>query len=313
MYEVERIVSPEVCKKLIEYNIDTTLKFLITDIQKLIEITDLSCEELLEIRIKISKNVHNPNKIIRAIDIVPWRRLSTGCIAINSLIRGGIPVNGIIEIFGCSGVGKTQFCLQLALQAQLPLHKNGLETGVVYICTEDVFPSKRFHHLANIFKAKHNLSENDFESSVFLKHVTDIQQLQNCLSTELPILFRKENIGLVVVDSIAGPFRGENENEVLARSREIIDLVTKLKIINEEFKAAVVCTNQVTEDIIKNKTEPCLGLVWTNSINYRCQITRNNNSTLREFEVVFSPDVPTGRCSFSITEEGLQNEDCMEY
>lgn len=312
MIEVERIVTAEVYQKLIECNINTTLKFLITDIQKLKEITGLSPGELQEIKINTSKSVHNPNKIIRAIDIVPWKRLSTGCSAINSLIRGGIPVNGITEIFGSSGVGKTQFCLQLALQVQLPADKNGLEKGAVYICTEDVFPSKRFHQLANIFKAKHNLMENDVESSVFLKHVPDIQQLQHCLSTELPILLRKESIGLVVIDSIAGPFRGENENEILIRSREIIDLVTKLTIINEEFKAAIVCTNQVSEDISKNKTEPCLGLVWTNSINYRCQISRNNNSTLREFEVVFSPDVPTGKCSFFITEEGLQSEYGME-
>lgn len=48
---------------------------------------------------------------------------------IDSITRGGLPVNGITEIYGESGVGKTQFCLQLCLMVQLPKNVGGLEKG----------------------------------------------------------------------------------------------------------------------------------------------------------------------------------------
>lgn len=188
--------------------------------------------------------------------------MSTGCKSIDGILRKGIPVGRITEIFGCSGVGKTQFCLQLALQVQLPIDAGGLEkgspslkfltrmwnyrfSGAVYICTEDIFPAKRLHQLANLFKIKNNLPGIDFESSVYLKHATDIDELQKCLFSELPILLRRENIGLVIIDSIAGPFRGENTQQYITRSRDLIQIAHKLNDICEEHKLAVVCTNQV--------------------------------------------------------------------
>lgn len=63
----------------------------------------------------------------------PWKRISTGCTAIDEIIRGGIPVNGITEIVGPSGVGKSQFCLQLALMAQFPEEFGGVNKGLVVI------------------------------------------------------------------------------------------------------------------------------------------------------------------------------------
>ena len=48
---------------------------------------------------------------------------------LNDLTGGGLPTQMITEIYGPAGCGKTQFALQLALQAQLPLILNGFNTG----------------------------------------------------------------------------------------------------------------------------------------------------------------------------------------
>lgn len=68
--------------------------------------------------------------LILADQVPPWDRISTGCTSINSILRGGIPINGITEIYGCSGVGKTQLCLQLVLMVQLPKSIGGKEKGI---------------------------------------------------------------------------------------------------------------------------------------------------------------------------------------
>ncbi|XP_028132323.1 DNA repair protein XRCC3 isoform X2 [Diabrotica virgifera virgifera] len=300
-------ITEDVQQKLSENGISTPQGFLVSDIENLIKITGMSPEEIKDLKIKVSRSIHKPNNILKAIDLVPWDRLSTGCDSIDRIIRGGIPLSGITEIYGYSGVGKTQLCLQLALQVQLSIEEGGLNKGAVYICTEDVFPTKRFHQMAQFFKIHHNLSNENLESNVFLKHASDITELTNCVSQELRNLLRRESIGLIVLDSIAGPFKGENEKELLLRSGDLLSLVEQLYVIQEEYPVAIVCTNQVTENM-DGTSSPCLGVAWSNSINYRCKISRFSRD-LRAFEVIFSPDVHEGKCYFHVTEEGLKSEE----
>ena len=58
------------------------------------------------------------------------RKIGTGCESIDEILHGGVPVNGIVELFGKSGVGKTQFCIQLSLMVQLPERFGGLNKGL---------------------------------------------------------------------------------------------------------------------------------------------------------------------------------------
>lgn len=116
---------------------------------------------------------------------------------------------------------------------------------MVYICTEDVFPSNRFHQLANIFKNKHNL-HFDFGDKVFLEHAADFEQLRRCLCVRLPKLLNLKNIGLIVIDSIAGIFRSEN-NEVCytTRGQDIGVIASILHHVCHKYKVGIVCVNQV--------------------------------------------------------------------
>ncbi|KAK2508652.1 hypothetical protein MC885_008601 [Smutsia gigantea] len=57
------------------------------------------------------------------------QRLSLGCPVLDRLLRGGLPLDGITELAGCSSAGKTQLALQLCLAVQLPRRHGGLEAG----------------------------------------------------------------------------------------------------------------------------------------------------------------------------------------
>jgi RecA/RadA recombinase len=58
-----------------------------------------------------------------------WQRLSVGCIKLDGFLQGGVATQGITEIAGESGSGKTQLCLQLALTVQYPVSCGGLNGG----------------------------------------------------------------------------------------------------------------------------------------------------------------------------------------
>lgn len=223
------------------------------------------------------------------------------------ITKGGIPLNGITEIAGESGVGKTQLCLQLALMEQLPLHLNGKNKSVVYISTEDIFPAKRFNQMVKEFRSKFNIHSVEFEDNMFLKHAADFHQLLKCLKTQLPSLLKVKRVGLVIIDSIAGLFRAETVNSYSTRSKQFLQIIQELNSLNGK-NIFIVCVNQVTDNIQIGKTEPCLGLSWSNLISSRFFITRDINSKLRKFSVLFAPNLPNKTCCFSITQQGI--EDC---
>lgn len=84
-----------------------------------------------------------------ASEIKEWQRISTGCDSIDNITRGGIPINGITEIYGTSGVGKTQMCLQLSLIVQLPKYLGGCEKGLTLL-----FFLTEIYHFSKIFRMR---------------------------------------------------------------------------------------------------------------------------------------------------------------
>lgn len=48
---------------------------------------------------------------------------------LDRLLGGGLPLDGITELAGCSSAGKTQLALQLCLAVQFPQRHGGLEAG----------------------------------------------------------------------------------------------------------------------------------------------------------------------------------------
>lgn len=63
----------------------------------------------------------------------------------------------------------------------------------------------------------------------------------------LPPLLSTSNVGLIVIDSIAGVFRSENvEANYVTRSSNFNTIASKLIELGKSYKVAIVCTNQVS-------------------------------------------------------------------
>ncbi|KAF9580928.1 DNA repair protein xrcc3 [Lunasporangiospora selenospora] len=146
----------------------------------------------------------------------------------------GIMTRGITEIAGESAVGKTQFCLQLCLTAQLPKECGGLDGSVVWLSTEGKFPYSRLETMIHHFVTKYkdvvpDLDEDTIRNSIYFDSMADQETQLHIFNYQLPVLIQdshivvededgnesehqeplRKPIKLVIIDSIANNFRSE--------------------------------------------------------------------------------------------------------
>ncbi|XP_039923640.1 DNA repair protein XRCC3 isoform X1 [Hirundo rustica] len=233
------------------------------------------------------------------------QKLSLGCSVLDNLLKGGIPLVGITELAGESSAGKTQISLQLCLCVQYPYKYGGLESGAVYICTEDVFPSKRLQQLID---QQHKLRADvpaeiiqkiRFGNSIFVEQAADLDTFQQCI-TRLSLLLARGMVRLVVIDSMAALFRCEfGPAQSALKARYLQTFGAQLHSLSTRFRTPIMCINQnprsaanlvfvlqVTDAVSESEAAQCscrvegsrvtpaLGITWSNQLLMRLMVSR---------------------------------------
>ncbi|CAA2991721.1 DNA repair XRCC3 homolog [Olea europaea subsp. europaea] len=259
-------------------------------------------------------------------------KLTLNCPLLDGLLRGGIPCGSITEITAESGVGKTQFSIQLLLAAQLPATRGGLSASSLCLHSEFPFPFRRLQQLSVFYQS--HIPNNPLDR-IFIQPVNSPDHLLDLLS-RLESIVSRLNIRLIVIDSIAALFRSEFDNtplELKRRSSMFFKIASKLKSQAQKFGLAVVVTNQVV-DVIESSGNlrignsgflfssgrrvcPALGLSWANCVNIRLFLWREEErvdveggeirsmQARRFIRVVFAPHLPDCSCEFVIKREGI--------
>ncbi|XP_022116516.2 DNA repair protein XRCC3 [Pieris rapae] len=269
------------------------------DIQKL---TNLKEEDINLLKNLVAR--YFCPKIVTAEKLENEKHIQTGCLGFDDILNGGFRVGTLSEIYGESGAGKTQLALQIAAQCG--------KDGSIYICTEDAFPLKRFNQLLEY----HNnpASNSEYREKIFIEHITESQDLLSCVRVRLRKLVEQKKVSVIIVDSIAAPFRVDVINYV-HRAEELRELGILLINIAQKYGLAVIVINQVTSSFDEfDNILPSLGLAWSNIITYRCMVkrkgeeknTKNCNNNVREFIVVFGPDLQNKNCKFIIDSTGIK-------
>ena len=239
--------------------------------------------------------------------------LSFGDRILDDTAGGGIFTNGITEISGEAGAGKTQFCLCLSLQCHLDRSLGGLGGSTVYLsCGEGLFPDRRLDQLSEAYAAKYRsisstsistrpLSQRDFLNNVHVLTLHHTGQAQEVLSRNVPELCQQQGVRLLIVDSLAGMARTEfdssNKDDMKKRTAALFGLASKLKWLADTFSLCVIVVNQVTAGGFNDNpqlmgegahaiggfagndrpdTVPALGLVWTTCVNTRITLRRHH-------------------------------------
>ncbi|XP_077798117.1 DNA repair protein XRCC3 isoform X6 [Macaca mulatta] len=204
-------------------------------------------------------------------------------------------------------------------------------SGAVYICTEDAFPHKRLQQLmAQQPRLRTDvpgelLQKLRFGSQIFIEHVADVDALLECVNKKVPVLLSRGMARLVVIDSVAAPFRCEFDSQASApRARRLQSLGAALRELSSAFQSPVLCINQVTEAMEEQgaahgplgfwdeRVSPALGITWANQLLVRllAERLREEEAALgcpaRTLRVLFAPHLPPSSCSYTISAEGVR-------
>eukprot|EP00968_Pinguiococcus_pyrenoidosus_P006660 scaffold442_cov268-Pinguiococcus_pyrenoidosus.AAC.68 len=258
------------------------------------------------------------------------RRLSfgCGCEALDALLGGGLSPEGITEISGRAGCGKTQICLQLLVQAQLPEEQGGLGGRAIFLsCGEGNFPVRRLVELAKAASSD-TQSWRSMLDGVLIESVRNADELQTLVQTRLGHVIRDHGVTLVVVDSIAGLVRAEysGRTDAIARARVLQGLGQGMKHLSGVCGVPFVVVNQVTANIGASSSSrygdgsvlgpgrnlenvPAMGLCWAECVTNSVMLERSGagRQVSRTANLLFSPSVPRGRCSLEITAAGVRS------
>ncbi|KAK9464976.1 DNA repair protein-like protein rhp57 [Lipomyces arxii] len=241
--------------------------------------------------------------------------ITTGDKLIDEALGGqGIPTGCISEVTGPSGVGKSHFLMQLCLTVQLSTVNGGIGRMAVYISTESGLETKRLNQLLDGVKEQYPEESKVSTSCVMCVTCGDLEEQEHIIRYQLPHLVKTQNIGLIVLDSIASHYRAEHGNRggqsLHKRGNELVQCAEILRNLALQYGCAVVIANQV-KDIQDNENDvfsldyqarffsgwdyttyeekkvPALGLIWSNCIVQRIVLKRT--STSRTMRLIFSP------------------------
>jgi DNA repair protein RadA len=233
--------------------------------------------------------------------------LSTGSQAFDEILGGGIPTGSITEIAGEFSSGKSQICFQLCVNAVIPEEFGGLNGKVFFVDTEGTFSAKRVMQIAKLNRAK--IESHEILKNIFVARSYNADhQIQ--IINEADSLLKKENVKLIIIDSIASHFRSEyhGKDQLVERQQKIMAHAEKLQRFADSYDLAIITTNQVLASIdgyLAGKVaEPALGYAWGHRPQTRIWL-RKQKGNARIARIIDSPELPEKEATFYISDEGI--------
>ncbi|KAI7852443.1 P-loop containing nucleoside triphosphate hydrolase protein [Circinella umbellata] len=229
--------------------------------------------------------------------------ISFSCKAFDELFDRykGVPPSCITDFCGEPGSGKTQICMQLAVNAP----------ECIYIDTEgSLFPG-RLRQLAETIVITNKREESDKPSDVefILKNihvfrVCDHVQLIALIRQLSDILDEFNQVKLLILDSITYPLR--TNIDIKLRNNILAFVGQNLAQLASRHKLAVVVTNHVKEDHLNIAVTPALGEDWGKRCANRFFLYRTREQRYARY-YKSSLGTKDTTVHFKITNDGLKD------
>ena len=262
------------------------------------------------------------------------KRITTGTNALNKFFDGGIETQAITEVYGEFGSGKTQFCHQMAVYAQLPIDAGGLDGNVVYIDTEDTFRPERIldivvnreivpvedYKKSDIEKGASKVAKDQESALKYLDGIKHVKCFNSFfqglvidnLSEELEKVWDNgKKVKLVIIDSLLGLYRLDYLGRANLSDRQIhiSDMINKLdKLKQLSDGVAFLVTNQVMAQagISNPYIDPIKaigGNTVAHAITYRVYFIKSGQKRIAKF--IDSPGHAYQEAIFQLSKAGL--------
>jgi DNA repair protein RadB len=224
---------------------------------------------------------------------MPSTHLPTGIRTVDELLGGGIETDGLTELYGEGGSGKTLLCLQLASRVALA------GQWVFYIDTEGVSVDR--------LEAISDGQVEKLLSRMLLSTPADLEGQSSAVATACQLTREgKRPVGLIVLDSATLYYRltmsGDDEDE---GRRSLVVQLADLLSTSLRTNVPVVFTNQVWRSLKEGTLEP-LGGSFVNHVAKTILRLDRLPSARRKVVLVKRRSRPEGTAEFRITPNGLE-------
>lgn len=236
-------------------------------------------------------------------------RLSTRCIAIDSLFDGGIPQETSTEVFGKFGTGKTQFILTLCVEAINDGHE------IVVVDCEGTFKIKRLIQIAEARGYIKNEEDKEKFLSKMKKYTTSNSFETRSVLENLTGYVLEKNVKLIVVDGVIGQIRKEFEGrgELSDRQQYLKPFMERLGSMPSFLRCWVVYSNQVLESAENNPyvdpVRPVGGNVVGHEATYRLYFKNSGSVTTWTARMWDSPEHARKDVKFVLNTKGVDDNE----
>lgn len=237
--------------------------------------------------------------------------IQTGSTVLDSILGGGIESNSVTEVFGDFRSGKTQLCYTLAVTCQLLNQDHQSIRKCLWIDSESTFRTERLIPIADRF---HLDSQEVMNNIVWAKAYNTDHQSQ--LLAKASELMTQSNFSLLIVDSVTNLYRTDycGKDELNNCQIHLSKFLRKLRQLADEFKIAVLITNQVESQvdggftIFNSYIKPIHGNITGQFSQTRLYLQKGMGQT-RKCQIYQSPSLPQEEASFAITNIGISDID----
>ncbi|MBD3406874.1 MAG: DNA repair and recombination protein RadA [Candidatus Lokiarchaeota archaeon] len=226
-------------------------------------------------------------------------RLSTGISKLDKELLGGIEAGSIVEFFGPSRGGKTQWVAQLAIMAQLPADKGGLDGRVLWLDSESSFKPWIIRANALRFGVDPDVALGNIGRAQIILS----SQLMDLFDT-IPRLCAENDYKLVIVDSLTGLFRAEYTglDMLKVRQQDMNGILNTMRRTASATESIFAYTNHVMAKISLyggNPNAPVGGHIISHASDYRFY-TRRSKKDKRKLDLQDNAGVPEFSMEFTI-------------
>ncbi len=310
MIEFEELegVGPAIAEKLHSAGYDSLESIAVATTGELMEAAEVGMRVAVKV-INAARDAANMG-YEKASEVMERRKhlgyISTGSPALDKIIGGGVETQGVTEVFGEFGSGKSQIAHQLCINVQRPPEQGGLKGKSLFIDTENTFRPERITQMARAV---------GLEPEVVLENIyiarartTDHQML---LAEKIQEMAKEGDVKLVVIDSLTSLFRVEycGRGALAERQQKLGRHIAALHKIAELNDLAVFVTNQVMakpDMLFGDPTKPIGGHVIGHSMTTRVYLRKSKANT-RVAKLIDHPGLPPESATFQIAEAGIRD------
>lgn len=235
------------------------------------------------------------------------RKISAGSYDLNKWLHGGYEKDIITTIYGPAGTGKTNFCMLVAISQARKGNK------VIFIDAEGGFSIERLKQIAE------DQAEGIMEKILLLKP-TSFNEQQKAFNILLKEINGKENIGVIIIDSITMLYRLElaeaaknnNKTKIKDINSKLANQLRILAEIARKKHIPVIVTNQVYSEFLSKEEfeegkEKRVAMVGGDILKYwsKCIIELQNLQGKKKAVLRKHRSLPEKELTFMIVKKGI--------